>query len=140
MIIRAMAIGAMLLVPGPVLAVKGKGVLYDCDITKKKDRLYWIADKIAIVVMESGEVVVSDEVILRFHSRPMAARVTRDSDRKLAIRWTLKDLVNSSNQYTSAFEYHATLNKESNKISVYARPEGYPNRFSGQGVCVPRTE
>ena len=90
--------------------------------------------------MESGEVMVYDEVIMRFHNEPMAAQVTRVTTRKLAIRWTLKDLVNSSNQYTSAFEYRATLNKSSNKISVHARPDGYPNKFSGSGVCTTRVE
>lgn len=136
----ALAIAAMLVFSGPALAAKAKGTLYDCDITQKRDRLYWIADKIAIVVMENGEVMVYDEVIMRFHNAPMQARVTRDNTRKLAISWTLKDLVNSSNQYTSAFEYQATLNKSSNKISVYARPDGYPNRFNGSGTCTPRKE
>ena len=138
--IGVLAIAAMLVFSGPVLAAKAKGILYDCDITDKRDRLYWIADKIAIVVMDSGEVMVYDEVIMRFHNEPMAAQVTRDNTRKLAIRWTLKDLVNSSNQYTSAFEYRATLNKSSNKISVHARPDGYPNKFSGSGVCTTRVE
>lgn len=136
----AVAIAAMLVFAGPALAAKSKGILYDCNITEKRERLYWIADKIAIVVMESGEVVVYDEVIMRFYNEPMSARVTRDTNRKLSIRWTLKDLVNSSNQHTSAFEYHAILNKASNKVSVYARPEGYPNRFTGKGACKPRTE
>lgn len=140
MIFRAMAIVAMLVLSGPAFAAKTEGVLYDCDITQKKDRLYWIADKIAIVVKDNGEVIVLDEVIMRFHTRPMEAHVTRQNDKKLAIRWTLTDLVNSSNQYTAAFEYQATLNKGSNKISVHARPEGYPNRFSGSGSCTPRTE
>ncbi len=124
----------------PVMAAKSGGVMYDCDITQKRERLYWIADKIAIVVMNSGEVVVFDEVILNYHSKPMEAHVTRDNDKKLAIRWTLKDLVNNSNQYTSAFEYSATLHKATNRISVYANPDGYPNRFSGRGTCTPRTE
>lgn len=140
MIIRAVAIGVMLMISGPALAAKTEGVLYECDITQKKERLYWVADKIAIVVKNNGEVFVYDEVIMRFYNQPMTAKVTRDNDRKLAIRWTLTDIVNSSNQYTSAFEYHATLSKTTNKISVYARPDGYPNRFSGRGVCTPRTE
>ncbi len=140
MIIRAAVAAVALVLSGPALAANNKGTLYECDITQKKERLYWIADKIAIVVKDDGEVVVYDEVIMRFHNRPMTARVTRDNDRKLAIRWTLTDLVNSSNQFTSAFEFQATLNKASNKISVHARPEGYTNRFSGRGACIPRTE
>jgi hypothetical protein len=135
-----MAVGAMVLLAGQVAEAKSTGVLYDCDITEKRDRLYWIADKIAIVVKPDGQVVVFDEVIMRFNSQPMPARVTSETDRKLAIRWTLEDLTNSSNQHTSAFEYHATLNKSSNKISVFARPDGYPNRFTGSGHCTPRTE
>lgn len=138
--IWVVAVAAMLALSGPALAAKSKGILYDCDITKKRDRLYWIADKIAIVVKDSGEVIVFDEVIMRFNENPMPARVTRDNDRKLAIRWTLYDLVNSSNQYTSAFEFQATLNKKSNEISVYAKPDGYPDRFSGSGICTPRSD
>lgn len=130
----------MVFLAGQLPAATNRGVLYDCDITQKRDRLYWIADKIAIVVKLDGQVVVFDEVIMRFNSRPMPARVTRETDSKLAIRWTLKDLTNSSNQYTSAFEYQATLNKNSNMISVFATPDGYPNRFSGTGQCTPRTE
>ena len=140
MIFRAVALGAMLVFSGPVSDAMAKGVLYDCDITQKRERLFWIADKIAIVVKNNGEAVVYDEVIMRFYDTPMPARVTRDTDRKLAIRWTLKDLVNSSNQYTAAFEYQATLTKASNKISVFATPDGYPNRFQGSGTCTPRSE
>lgn len=139
MIIRA-SLCTLFLLSGPAFAATEKGVLYDCDITQKRDRLFWIADKIAIVVKDDGEVVVFDEVILHYHRSPMSARVTRDNDKKLAIRWTLKDLVNTSNQHTSAFEYSAMLDKKDNSIAVYATPDGYPNRFSGKGTCVSRTE
>lgn len=132
-------LGLSLVLSAPAFAATG-GVLYDCDITQKRERLFWIADKIAIVVKDTGEVVVFDEVILTFNQSPLTARVTRDTTKKLAIRWTLKDLVNSSNQYTSAFEYTATLNKGTNRIAVYASPDGYPNRFSGKGSCTARQE
>ena len=92
----------------------------------------------AIVVTEDGRVVVSDAVILMFNRAPLQVRVSRNTDRKLAIRWTLKNIVNGANQTTPAFEYSATLTKSSNRISVYANPDGYPNRFSGKGTCAPR--
>lgn len=117
------------------MPVQANGVLYDCDITQKRQGVGWISEKIAIVVTQSGQVVVSDGIILRFNRQPMQARVGRNTDRKLVIRWTLKDVVNANNQTTPAFEYSATLSKATNKIAVYASPEGYPNRFSGKGTC-----
>lgn len=124
----------------PAVAATPQGILYDCNITDKKDRLYWIADKIAIVALNSGEVMVSDQVILRFNDTPLAAQISRNNDRRMTIRWTLKNIKNSDNQHTAAFEYTATLSKKTNRISVHASPDGYPDRFSGKGSCTPRTE
>lgn len=118
--------------------VQAKGVLYDCDITQKRQGVGWISDKIAIVVTQGGQVVVSDGIILRFNQQPVQARIGRNTDRKLVIRWTLKNVVNANNQTTPAFEYSATLRKATNEISVYANPDGYPNRFSGKGTCALR--
>ena len=124
---------------GPALASKPVGILYDCTITQKKERLFWIPQKLAIVIKDNGDAVVFDEVIMRFNDAPMAARIWRDTDRRLVVRWTLKDLVNSANQHTAAFDYEARLNKSNNRISVYASPEGYPDRFTGKGQCTPRS-
>ena len=117
------------------MPVQAKGVLYDCDITQKRQGVGWISEKIAIVVTQSCQVVVSDGIILRFNRKPMQVRVGRNTDRKLVIRWTLKNVVNANNQTTPAFEYSATLSKATNEIAVYASPDGYPNRFSGKGTC-----
>lgn len=116
------------------------GTLYDCDITQKKKRLFWISDKIAIVALKDGSVVVSDQVILHYNERPLTAKTTKNTDKTLSIRWTLKNLVNSANQRTSAFEYTATLDKARNKIKIQARPEGYVDRFYGRGTCRVRVE
>jgi hypothetical protein len=123
---------------GPLWAAGATGMLYDCNITSKKDRQFWISDKIAIVITEAGDVVVSDQVILYFRGLPMPARVTRNTDRKMDIRWTLRDLVDGANQRTPAFEYTATLTKATNRIAVYGSPDGYADRFSGKGQCTTR--
>jgi len=123
---------------GIPVQVQAKGVLYDCDITEKRQGVGWISDKMAIVVMQNGRVVVSDAVILQFNRQPMQVRVGRNTDRKLVIRWTLNNVVNGSNQTTPAFEYSATLKKATNEIAVYANPDGYPTRFSGKGRCTLR--
>ncbi|MFK7745469.1 MAG: hypothetical protein AB8B47_10470 [Roseobacter sp.] len=138
--ISRLLISVLLLTAGPALAAQPTGVLYDCDITQKRDRLFWIADKIAIVVKDDGEVVVFDQVILRFNEAPLTARVTRNNDRRMVLRWTLRNVVNGANQLTTAFDYTATLTKSNNRIAVYASPEGYSDRFSGKGTCTKRTE
>lgn len=117
------------------LPVQAKGVLYACDITQKRQGVGWISDKLAIVVTQGGQVVVSDAVILRYNQQPMQVRVGRNTDRKLVIRWTLRNIVNAENQTTPAFEYSATLRKSTKEIAVYASPDGYPSRFSGKGTC-----
>lgn len=120
---------------GPALAA---GILYDCDITEKRDGLFWISDKIGIVITAAGEVVVSDQVILSFNEAPIKATVTRNTDRKMIIRWKVKDAVDSENQRVGIFDYNAVLDKATNRIKVYANPEGYPNRFNGSGTCSTR--
>jgi len=119
---------------------QAKGVLYVCDITEKREGVGWIPNKMAIVVTQEGRVVVSDGIILRFNRRPMQVRVSRDTDQKMVLRWTLKDAMKSRNWKRPAFDYSATLTKSNNSIAVYARPENSPNRFRGKGSCVPRYE
>ncbi|WP_227269766.1 hypothetical protein [Roseobacter weihaiensis] len=115
------------------------GVLYDCDMTEKRQGVGWISDKIGIVITNTAKVVVSDAVILQFYQRPLEGRLSRNNDRKLVVRWRLKNIVNGANQTTTAFDYTATITKATNRITVYANPDGYPNRFSGRGTCVLKT-
>ncbi len=52
------AVALALVLATPAFAAKTQhGVLYDCDITNKRDRLYWIADKIAILRRKLGSKV-----------------------------------------------------------------------------------
>lgn len=110
----------------------------DCDITEKRDGLFWISDKIGIVITAAGEVIVSDQVILSFNDAPIKATVTRNTDRKMVIRWRVKDAVDGDNQQIGSFDYSATLTKATNRISVFADPVGYRNRFNGSGTCSTR--
>lgn len=125
-----------LMMPGPVFAAGPGGVLYDCDITDKRERLGWIADKIGIVITNNAKVFVSDAVILQFEGKPLQGRIGRSNDRKLVVRWRLKNIVNGENQTTPSFDYTATITKATNRITVYANPDGFSNRFSGRGTCV----
>ncbi|WP_298913330.1 hypothetical protein [uncultured Roseobacter sp.] len=117
-----------------------QGVLYDCDVTQKRKDLDWISDKVGIVVKPNGQVTVIDAVILYFNKTPMSAKVVRNDAKRLDVRWTIRGAKDDANQRVGYFDYSAQINKKTNKFAIYAKPENYPNRFSGKGKCTPRTE
>lgn len=125
---------------GLATTASAKGVLYDCTVTQKKQSVDWISDRVAIVVRDDGQVTVSDSVIQFFKKRPIPAKIDRNNDRKLHVRWVLEDVVNGSNQQTPYFDYTAHINKKTMRFAIYANPENFPNRFSGKGSCTLRTE
>ena len=84
---------------------------------------------------DNGQVLVSDAVILQFKDAPIVARVTRNNDRKMVVRWRLDNIVNSHNQQTPSFDYTASLTKSNNKVHIAGSPDGYPDRFTGTGTC-----
>lgn len=138
-IIRSCAAAGAVVLTCLASAASAQGVLYDCDVTQKKRDLDWIPDKVAIVVSDTGQVSVSDPIILHFVNRPIPAKVTRNNARKFHIRWTVENVVNSSNQSTPYFDYSAQINKKTLRFSIYASPENYPDRFTGKGSCVVRS-
>ncbi|ABG31389.1 hypothetical protein RD1_1770 [Roseobacter denitrificans OCh 114] len=112
------------------------GTYYDCDINTTRASGGWVSEKLAIIMKENGQVLVSDSVVLQFNKAPIVARVTRNNDRKMVVRWRLNNNVNSQNQQTPSFDYTASLTKSNNKVHVSGSPDGYPNRFTGSGTCV----
>ncbi|WP_298972424.1 hypothetical protein [uncultured Roseobacter sp.] len=121
----------------PLPAAAAQGVLYDCTMTQLSRGGGWISEKIGIALHENGRVTVSDRIILRSSSVPIDADRVRKTDRKLVVNWVLRDFKNSDSQTTSRFNFDATIRKDG-KITVYARPSGYRNRFSGTGTCTTR--
>lgn len=119
-------------------AASAQSVLYECDMTQLKRGKGWISEKIAIVLHENGTASVSDSMVLRVSSVPIAAESVRNTDKKLTVKWVIRNYTNSSNQTTPYFDYEATIRKNG-KISVYASPDGFPDRFSGTGTCAKRT-
>ena len=111
------------------------GSYYECDIQTTRASGGWVSAKMAIIMREDGQVLVSDAIILQFNKTPIAARVTRNNDRKMVVRWRLSNLVNSHNQLTPSFDYTAALTKSNNKVHVAGSPDGYPDRFTGTGTC-----
>lgn len=114
------------------------GVLYECDMTQLKRGKGWISEKIAIVLHDNGAASVSDSMVLRVSSVPVAAQSVRNTSSKLVVKWVIRNYTNGSNQTTPYFDYEAIIRKNG-KISVYASPDGYPDRFSGTGSCSKRS-
>lgn len=133
---RATLLALALLMPLPAMA---QGVLYDCDITELRENVGWVPEKIGIVVDEGGAVTVIDPLIMHFNKEPMQARVSRNTADRLDIRWTLRNVTGGSNQTVDFFDYQVQINKNTNRIGVWAKPDNFQNRFTGKGNCTPRT-
>lgn len=114
-------------------------VLYDCTITKKKQGVDWISEKVGIVLQDDGTAIVSDAIILHFKRKPLTATSVRNTERRLDVRWAIRNTTDGSEQLTNYMDYHARLNKKTGAFSLYANPDQYPNRFSGKGSCVIKT-
>lgn len=115
-------------------------VLFECDVTEKHRNLNWIEEKMVFVVAEDGKVTVIDPVILYFEKGPLNAKVIRNNDKSLKVRWRVHTDRDSKNQRVAHFDYDATINKKTNRIGVNANPANFPNRFSGKGNCKVRTD
>jgi hypothetical protein len=70
-----------------------------------------------------------------FGGKLVPVTVTRDSDRKFALRGAIRETRGDSQKRVGRFDYTATIDKPTKKIFVYADPTGYPNRFAETGVC-----
>jgi hypothetical protein len=114
------------------------GVFYDCDITNRRDKVDWISPKVAVIVQANGAVQVIDSVLINFRQAPATARVTRNTEKVLKARWSVRDARDSSGQEVPDFGYDLRLNKTNNTIVIGATPHGFAGHFSGRGTCTLR--
>jgi hypothetical protein len=82
----------------------------------------------------SGEAIVADGWIMHLHDAPIAARVSEDTNKKLALTWNLI-ITNSSGQNTK-MQYRAVYYKGNKELVVRGTPGGgYGGDFEGRGKC-----
>ncbi|ABG31390.1 hypothetical protein CEP88_18635 [Roseobacter denitrificans] len=140
---RSATVCALLAVVGVVgvvpAASRAAGTLYDCTITQKREGVDWISEKVGIVIRQGQPAVISDSVILHFYGKPIETTQVRNRANKLDVRWTLRGARDDANQTVNHMDYNARINKQTGAFSLYAKPDGYPNRFSGKGNCVTKT-
>jgi hypothetical protein len=109
------------------------GIFYECD-TDSKEAFNWVSPKIGIVIDDAGTVTVIDNIIKLYFGNPIKAKARKNGD-KLRITWRVANARDSKGERVPTFSYVANLNTKSKKLHVIAKPVGYPQRFSGKGVC-----
>lgn len=125
---------------GGTTAVAASGYFYDCDIGQQTRGNTWVSPKMAIIVQADGRVLVLDGIALAANDgAPFPARVTRNTDTRMVVRWVIEDIADSNGLEVPHFEYAATLDKQTGRVTVVATPENFAGRFSGKGSCVVRT-
>lgn len=147
-ICRAPRSGASLFLAGLLLlsitagvsAQSASGVFYDCDMTPTKKNEFWVSSKIGVVVLDSGEVVVSDAVTINYGVNTVSAAVQRNTDSEIRLNWRLEGGLREGKYLLPDAEYTATISKPSNRIKVRGKLPGIRRSFSGKGQCTLRTK
>lgn len=112
---------------------------YVCNIKPTGHDTGWISKTLAIHIDDvTGEVLVSDTVILHYKKGPIAGRVSTSAKKRLTVTWEVRGVTNSQNQSAARFIYRATIYKLTNKVIISGRPSGYDSTFSGAGKCEVR--
>ncbi len=82
----------------------------------------------------SGQALASDGLILYYFDAPLAAKVSDDTAKKLALSWEVK-MTNSTGQQTKMM-FRASYFKATGAVTIRATPGGgYNNSFEGRGTC-----
>ncbi len=63
------------------------------------------------------------------------AKLVREANDKMVLRWEVKGTRSNSNQTTPVFKFRAIMKKPSGEVSVIAKPLGYSNDFRADGTC-----
>ena len=113
-------------------AAAAETVTYACQL---KGKGYgYIADEMVIGVNnETGQAVIADPIIMWSEEQPIRTKVSQSSAKKQSFNWELA--LTSSTGQTTKMKYRAALQFPSMRLTVYATPSGYSNRFRMQGNC-----
>ncbi|WP_299502657.1 hypothetical protein [uncultured Roseobacter sp.] len=119
---------------------QSRGVFYDCNMRVTKSNDFWVSNKIGIVVLNNGKVVVSDGVILGYGLSTVTAEVVSSTDNELRLKWQVEGGLREKNYILPDAQYTARIKRPSNQITVRGKLPGYRKNFSGKGQCTLRQE
>lgn len=118
-----------------VFATAAQAVTYECEITRKNHG--YVPEILFIVHKGSAKsATVLDPIIDYFNDgKPVSGTVSANNDKRLTVKWKLKDLTTPGGQFVAGFNYTATYLKKTGKLSVSAKPLGYLDNMRGFGTC-----
>ena len=119
------------------VAAAAKPVLYECDLTKKVQKINWLSNKMMFVV-DGKKVQVVDGHVLYFMDGPTTAKATKRGD-KLTFRWILSGITSKSGQRMKPSQYRLILNTKTNQFTAYANSSAHSATVRGSGTCKVRT-
>lgn len=119
-------------------AVEASAKTYTCQISQRSERS-WVPRELIIEHDEAtGAVSVWDTIIQRFYGEPIAGRLDVQNNKRVTFKWELDDFGAKGTddlQFTTSFNFVATIRAGSNTVIVTAKPLGFRNSFRGSGSC-----
>jgi len=129
-----------LLAAMPGAAQQANGVFYECDMTSRSRHADWVSSKLGIVMLDNGDVVVSDRFTMIYGPGTVSAKVEAQTQETLAISWGLAGGLREDKYLLPDVEYSARLDRADNKLRLKGRFPSKRVQFSGKGSCVIRDQ
>ena len=114
-------------------AASAKPVIYDCKPVIGRSNSVIQPEYVISYDKASGEVLVSDPIIMGTFGKPIKATVQSESDVRTVFDWKLKTVKGTSG--SASWEYRARVFKADGRLSLTVTPVGYDNQFSSEGSC-----
>ena len=109
-----------------------KGDIYDCKFKVKRGQ--WLVEQVVVGIgHKSGLAMVYDGMIHKEHGKPIEAKITRDEDKRMVLKWAvfLKVGTNPTVKVNMLLTYH----KSNKKAGIKSNLSGYENFDTARGAC-----
>jgi len=113
---------------------KATQVVYDCKTGDTTANSLFSAEYLVIRDPKTGAVQVLDGLVQMMFGKPIDAKIKRENDAVLVLGWTVKNVVNSRNQYAT-LNFTLAMQKADNSSTIQLQPLGYANVFENRGTC-----
>jgi len=133
-------IGAAGLLAAGLTISSANAETYICKVKTDAHDRGWISETIAVNVNDkTGDILVSDGLILNIYKKPILATLVVNTDKRLTIKWEVNGLKTDRNVTVPRFFYRITILKaRGNKAIVKAYAAGYSGDLGASGKCVLR--
>ncbi len=118
-----------------LLASQAAATYYECDL-ESNSRLGWISPKLFLLVSDDqANAEVYDYYIDKTFGKPISARVSRLSAKKLKFSWEVPDAAPDDSNFSVTLMVSTTLHLQSHKMRMLVWLRGYPMEPTGSGTC-----